>query len=67
MLPNEVGQNRETDEEHDEDCVVEGFQSWGMVFDPTKAVYILKTIFQYFYYVVFRIHRFLKYVILYNE
>ena len=23
---NEVGQNRETDEEHDEDCVDEGFQ-----------------------------------------
>ena len=31
VLPNKVGQNRETDEEHDEDCVVEGFQSWRMV------------------------------------
>ena len=26
MRLNEVGQNRETDEEHDEDCVDEGFQ-----------------------------------------
>ena len=31
LWPNEVGQNRETDEEHDEDCIVEKFQSWGVV------------------------------------
>ena len=33
-------------------------QNWDQ-FDPRKAVYILKTIFQYFYYLVFRIHQFL--------
>ena len=26
MWSNGVGQNRETDEEHDEDCIEEGFQ-----------------------------------------
>ena len=28
-----VGQNRETDEEHDEDCVKEGFQLGSVKFD----------------------------------
>ena len=27
---NEVGRNWETDDEHDEDCVAEGFGSWGI-------------------------------------
>ena len=31
MWSNEVGQNRETFEEHDEDCVLERFQSVGIV------------------------------------
>ena len=72
---NGVGQIRETDEEHDEHCVEERCQLarvkcdrdmgggrealvWNYL-DPRKAGHILKTIFQYFYYPVFRIHRFL--------
>ena len=31
MWPNEAGQNRETDEKHDEYRVAKGFQSWGTV------------------------------------
>ena len=30
---NRVGQNRETDEKHDEDCVEEGFQLAGVKLD----------------------------------
>ena len=30
VWPNEVGQNKETKKKDDEDCVVEGFQSWGI-------------------------------------
>ena len=33
MRLNEVGKNRETDEEHDEDCVDEGFQLARVKFD----------------------------------
>ena len=33
MLSNGVGKNRETDEEHDEDCVQEGFQLAGVKLD----------------------------------
>ena len=33
MWSNGVGKNRETDEEHDEDCVQEGFQLAGVKFD----------------------------------
>ena len=33
MWSNGVGQNRETDEEHDEDCVKEGFQLARVRFD----------------------------------
>ena len=80
---NGVGQNRETDEEHDEDCVEERCQLarvkcdrdmgggrealvWNYL-DPRKAGHILKTIFQHFYYPVFRIHRFLWCVMFYIE
>ena len=60
---NRVGQNRETNEEHNEDC--EKLLVWGMVgsmfemdqnwnkLGPLKAVHILKTIFQYFCYLLF--------------
>ena len=79
-----VGENRETDEKHDEDCFEEVFQLASAKFDrngvreaggsealgvcivvsifemdknwsylnPRKAVHVLKTIFQYFYYLV---------------
>ena len=33
MWSNRVGKNRETDEQHDEDCVEEGFQLAGVKFD----------------------------------
>ena len=33
MWSNGVGKNRETDEEHDEDCIQEGFQLAGVKFD----------------------------------
>ena len=33
VLLNGVGQNRETDEEHDEDCVEEGFQLGNVKFN----------------------------------
>ena len=33
MWLNRVGQNRETDEKHDEDCVEEGFQLAGVKID----------------------------------
>ena len=33
MWLNRVGQNRETDEKHDEDCVEEGFQLAGVKLD----------------------------------
>ena len=55
MLSNGVGQNRETDEENDEDCVKKGFQLARVKFDRTeflrKAVHILKTIFQCSYFI----------------
>ena len=86
---NGVGQNRETDEEHDKYCVEEGFQLARVKFDRhgegdsealgmsncsiniwdgseqefawfKKTVHILKTIFQCFYYLVFRIHQLLR-------
>ena len=55
------------------------FQIWGIVvsllkmdqdqnqIDPRKAVHILKILFQYFYYLVFRIHRFLRCMMFYTE
>ena len=35
MLSNGIGQNRETDEENDEDCVKKGFQLARVKFDRT--------------------------------
>ena len=93
---NRVGQNRKTNEKHDEDCVKEGFQlarvkygkddergreDIGMlnrsvnISDRSElelawsieAVRIWKTIFQYFYHMVFRIHRFLRCAMFYIE
>ena len=70
--------NRETNEEHDKYCAEERFQLARVKFDrdgkgvklqvcgivaSRKAVHILKTIFQYFYYLVFRIHQFLRCVV----
>ena len=80
---NGVGQNRETDEEHDQDCVEEGFQL-ARVRDEEGgrealivsicemdqnwiAVHILNAIFQYFYYLVFRINRFLSCLMFYID
>ena len=76
---NKVDQNRETDEEHDEDCVEEVFQLAKVNFSRdgergSKALgirnsvsifeifHILKTIFQYLYYLVIGIHQFLRLV-----
>ena len=39
----------------------------GITLIQEKAVRILKTIFQYFYYLVFRMHSFVWYVIFYIE
>ena len=56
----------------------ETLQVWGTVvsvfevnqnqnqLDPRLAVHILKTIFQYFYHLVFRIHRFIRCVMFHN-
>ena len=39
MWSNEVGQTRETDEEHDEDCVEEGFQMARVKFGRESSGY----------------------------
>ena len=58
-----VGQNRETEEEHDECCVEEGFQLTRVKFyrdgeggrEDLEMGYCSIKIFQYFYYLVIQI------------
>ena len=44
--------------------IFEMHHNWNEL-DPRKAVRILKIVFQYLYYLVFRIHRFLRCMIFY--